>query len=316
MADGERRSALVIDSGSGMMKAGFAGDDAPVSVFQHTFTNGLRAKPSEHNVLFTEPPLNPKIKREKTAQIAFEAFEIPGTYIGIDGVLAMYAAGHTSGLVLDSGYDVTHAIPVFEEYSMPHSVKRLDLAGNDLTNYMATLLAEQGTSLITSTEKEIAREIKESVCYVSYDVDSEQADNSTEYTFPDGNVLSVGEARYRVPEALSNPALVGKEAQGIHQVVFNSVTKCDTNIQKDLFANIILSGGNTMFPNLENCLLTEITNLVPASTKAEVIAPPERNYSTWIGGSILSSLSTFENMWITKAEYEEEGPSVVHCKCS
>ena len=208
-------------------------------IWEHTFLNELRTEPSEHNVLFTEPPLSPKIIREKLVQTAFDNFEVPGTYIGIDGVLAMYAAGRTSGVVLDSGYDVTHAIPVFEGFSLPHAVKRLNLAGNDLTNYMAALLAEQGTSLITSTE-EIARGIKESVCYVSSDVESEQADNSTEYTLPDGNVLSVGEARYRVPEALFNPALAGKEAQGIHQVVFNSVRECDTDIQKDLFANIIL----------------------------------------------------------------------------
>lgn len=208
-------------------------------IWEHTFTNELRAEPSEQNVLFTEPPLNPKTSREKIAHVAFEAFEVPGTYIGIDGVLAMYAAGRISGVVLDSGYGFTHAIPVFEGFSLPHAVKTLDLAGNDLTNYMATMLAEQGTSLTTSTEKETARQIKELVCYVSSKVESERADNSTEYTLPDGSVISVGEARYRIPEALFNPALVGKEAQGIHQVVFNSVTKCDTDTQKDLFANII-----------------------------------------------------------------------------
>ena len=70
-----------------------------------------------------------------------------------------------------------------------------------------------------------------------------------------------------------------------------------------------------MYPGLSDRMQKEITALAPSSTKVKIIAPPERKYSVWIGGSILASLSTFQQMWISKQEYDESGPSIVHRKC-
>jgi len=105
------------------------------------------------------------------------------------------------------------------------------------------------------------------------------------------------------------------ETAGIHESTYNSIMKCDIDIRKDLYANIVLSGGTTMYPGIADRMQKEITTLSPATMKVKVIAPPERKYSVWIGGSILSSLSTFASMWITKEEYDESGPSIVHRKC-
>ncbi|XP_039728437.1 beta-centractin isoform X2 [Pteropus medius] len=189
---------------------------------------------------------------------------------------------------------------------MPHSIMRVDIAGRDVSRYLRLLLRKEGVDFHTSAEFEVVRTIKEK--------DEALETEKVQYTLPDGSILDVGPARFRAPELLFQPDLVGDESEGLHEVLAFAIHKSDLDLRRTLFANIVLSGGSTLFKGFGDRLLSEVKKLAPKDVKIKISAPQERLYSTWIGGSILASLDTFKKMWVSKKEYEEDGARAIHRK--
>jgi len=290
-------------------------------LWHHTLYSELRVSPEEHPILMTEASLNPKQNREKMTQIMFESFNVPCLFVNVQAVLALYSSGRTSGVVLDSGDGVSHTVPIYEGFAIPNAIQKILLAGTDLTAYLREILKDRGLYFTTPAELEIVRDIKESMTYVVGDFqeamkDAEESHScERNYELPDGRKILIGNECFRCPEILFNPRLANHDIEGVHKYCFDSVMKVDADIRKDLFANIILSGGSTLFEGMAQRMWHEMHNLAPTNNRIKVLAPPERKYSVWLGGSILASLSTFQTMWITKTEYDESGPSIIHRKC-
>ncbi|KAI3403316.1 ARP1 [Candida oxycetoniae] len=319
-------------------------------LWEHMFTQDLKIQPEEHPLLITEAPLNPRSNRDKMCQIMFEQFNVPCMYISIQAVLALYASGRTTGCVVDSGDGVTHVVPVYDGFALPSSIKRMDVAGRDITSHLSfNIRRMSGVALQSSSEIEVVRLIKEKCCFISKDPVLDEklyrahymrrsfASNSdlfSTYKLPDGHEVHLGVERFRAPEILFNPQLIGDENPGVHELTATAIAKTDLDLRPVLYQNILLSGGNTLLKNFGDRLLKELKEQQDqnkdASTsiwnksitddtystkmKVKIFAPPERKYSTWIGGSILAGLSTFKKMWVTSEEYKDN-PEIIHRKC-
>ncbi|KAK4626164.1 Actin-like protein [Fulvia fulva] len=370
---------IVIDNGSGTIRAGYAGEDAPrcffpsyvgrpkhlrvlagglegdlfignraqelrgllkiryplehgivtdwddmEKIWQHIYTDELKTLSEEHPVLLTEAPLNPRANRDTAAQILFETFNVPALYTSIQAVLSLYASGRTTGIVLDAGDGVSHAVPVYEGFAISNSIRRIDVAGRDVTEELQKQLRKGGSVFHTSAEKEIVKNIKEKCSYVALDPKKEEKEWHTassrggeskvvDYVLPDGKKLKIGAERFRAPEILFEPELIGQEWPGLHQIVVDSINRTDMDLRKALFGNIVLSGGSTMIKGFGDRLLHEVQRLAVKDMRIKIFAPPERLYSTWIGGSILAGLSTFRKMYVTIDDWHEN-PDIVHQK--
>ena len=419
MAEGNQ--PVVLDNGTGMVKAGFAGADKPRVVFRscvgrpkhhriipggaleggevfvgskveehrgalllsypmehgvvqnwsdmekiwsHVYSReNLNVRSDEHAVLLTEAPLNPLANRERAAEHFFEALNVPALFFSLQAILSLYASGRTTGVVLDSGDGVTHAVPVYEGFALPHAITRMDLAGRDVTQHLQLLLRRGGHNFTTTAELEVVRQIKEQCCVVAFNPAEQEKQQQQQqlkqkqqqqgggqtagagagaatatgasgatgaagaaaataaagrfnYTLPDGTSLELGPEAFRAPEILFRPELVGSELRGVHDTLVKSVMRADLDLRRVLFGQMVLSGGSTLFPGFGDRLLNEVRKhpLAPRDTKIRIAAPPERIYSTWIGGSILASLGTFKQMWLTKADWQEHGARILSSK--
>lgn len=367
---------IVLDTGSGLMKAGFADQNLPNIIFptmigvpkyeeimngstvkdtyigheaqhmrgvlalRHPIKNGiisnwddmekiwhytfelLRVDPAEHPVLLSEAPMNPLENRQRTVEIMFECFGVPFSYMAMQAVLALHAAGRTTGVVFDSGDGISHSVPVFDGYPLPHAAQRFPLAGTDVTMHLKKLLQEQGVCMRTTAEMEIVREMKEKCCCMALNYEDELRPGAltcgdTSYTLPDGQTINLGSERLRAPEILFKPELIGRDHYGMHESIFKSILSSDIDLRCCFLGNILLSGGNTLLRGLPERLQAEITGLVPSNQghTVRVTSPKDRDSSVWSGGAVLANLPSFNAAWISQEEYIEYGPQIVYRKC-
>lgn len=389
--DAEQLAIIVLDNGSGTIKAGFAGEDAPRTelptlggqarhpgvngamlgidtdnfvgedaqrfrgllkaappivrgrvtdwdAIQHlwygTFTTALQVAVEEHPVLLTETPDNSRSDREKMISMMFEVFNSPAVVIANTATLSLFSTGRSSGIIVDSGYGRTHIGPVWEGYVMPHFLRRMDIAGSDLTVHLQGKLRMDGYPFSTIADLERVNQIKEELCYVSSNITAElnycQESKSLErlFSLPDGQQVYMNEHRFTVAEAMFDPSLLGGVGEsfnkdgtsagtypGIHEIIHDTINLCDKQIQQELYSGIVLAGGNTLFNKFDERVQAEVAKMAPKKTTVRAVAFPDRKYATWTGGSVLGSLSTFPCMWVSKNEFDDYGPSIVHRKC-
>ncbi|NWH43578.1 ACT1 protein, partial [Fregata magnificens] len=287
-------------------------------IWRHVYEYELRIKASERPMLLTEAPVNPLQNREKMTEITFEGFMVSAMRVAVQATPALCASARITGIVVDGGDGVSHTVPIYEGYCLPHAVSRLDIAGWDITKYFMKLLLESGHTFVSTAEREIVRYIKEKLCYVALEpiqeMKAKPEEIMKEYRLPDNNIIQIGNQLFRAPETLLVPASVGVEAPGVHKMIFNSIMKRDIDVCSNLYGNILLSGGSTLFPGLEEWILKEMKPQVPAGMFVRTIATPERKYRVWIGASILTCLTSFKQMGVTVSDYKDFGAAVIHRK--
>ena len=291
------------------------------TIWYHMFYNALNISPDQYPVLLSENPFNPSANREMMTQIMFETFNVPSMYVAVQALMSLYGTGRISGVVLDSGDGVTYAVPIYRGSIVRRATNRLKLAGSDITRLLRKLLNQNGFSFTAEDDEQI-RMIKEKLCFTALDYTQELGAAYTSrnrieisHEFSDGQVIVVGDERFRCTEALFDPFLMGIDLPGIHEILHDSITKCRPEIQNCMYANVVLSGGNTLFPGLVDRLQKEISTRAPPTSSIGIFARPDRKHNVWFGGSILGSLDSFRKEWISKEDYNEYGPSVVHIKC-
>lgn len=285
-------------------------------IWNYSFEKELQIKPTERRVMLTEAPLNEKETGEKMAEIMFEKFNVPALHIGNQAALSLYCYGKFTGIVCDSGDGITQFVPIFDGYPIPNAIELMDFAGKLLSESLMKNLRKLGISF-SAAEFEIVKNVKEKFCYVAQDYKEELKNvEEKKYVLPDGREIKIKDHRISCTEALFKPEMIGKEPGGFHNRCYNSIQKCEIDLRKNLYECIVLSGGNTMFKGMCERIRKEMKSLVPLAMQdnIKVIALPERKYAVWNGGSILSSIPTFDNMWVTKEEFKECGPSIIHTK--
>jgi len=306
-------------------------DDA-LYVWNYAFFEKMKINPKDSKILLTEPPMNPKENRERMVQTMFETYGFKGVYIAIQAVLTLYAQGLLTGVVVDSGDGVTHIVPVYEGFSLPHLTRRLNVAGRNITRYLIKLLLLRGYAFNRTADFETVRQIKEKFCYVGYDLELEKrlALETTvlieKYTLPDGRIIKIGAERFEAPEALFNPGLVDVEGGGMGDLVFDAINKADIDTRNEFYNHIVLSGGSTMYPGLPSRLEKEIRRLYLEKVlkgnlqqmqkfKCRIEDPPRRKHMVFLGGAVLAEIMKDKPaFWMNKSEYDEQGLSVLR-KC-
>lgn len=290
--------------------------DDMTDIWHHTFSKELKISPEERSILLTYSRKGKK-ERERMTKIMFETFEFRNMYINEETVLSLYASGRIRGAVVNSGYEVTRVASIYDGYSLPICNLKLNFGGKQMTDYLNKNLIKKPCF----NNMQLVRDMKENNCFVSQDFEADKLISETttfhekKYELPDGSLIKLNQDRFKSTEALFQSKLFGINDYSIQDLLLRSIRTCDIDIRHEIFNNIVMSGGTSLLKGFFKRLRKETKSNLSSNAKIRIICPPERRYSAWLGGSISSSLSTFQQLYVTKQEYEESGPSIVHRKC-
>lgn len=283
---------------------------------EYIFQTEMRIHPEDHAVLVSAPPLCSITYKERYAEMMFEGLHMPAIHIACQSHLSMYSYGKTSALVVGSGHGTSYVVPIYEGYVICSTTAKVDYAGLDITRYLRKLLNDSG-NMFTEQQLHIVQDLKEKCCYTSLDLAQDLSlpvqKQQVDYELPDGHHVTVGKERFLCSEALFTPTLLGSQQPGLLQLTLACLKKCDANISKRMAGNILLCGGNTVMKGFADRFQMELDRMCPNDTLITA-ASPQRKSSVWIGGSILASLHSFQELWVSKREYEEHGPSCIFKK--
>lgn len=295
------------------------------TVWKYLFHDKMQVDCKDKKILLTEAPLNPKANRIRMLESCFETFNFKGAQVQVQAMLTLYAQGLLTGLVLDSGDGVSHVVAVYDGFVPQHLTRRLDVAGRHITRYLTKLLLLRGYAFNRTADFQTVQEMKEKLCYVALEPERERklALETTvlteKYTLPDGRVVKIGRERFEAPEALFNPSLVDVEGPGMADLVFDVVMSADIDLRSELFKNVVLSGGSTMYPGLPSRLEHDLKNRYLKDVlkgekerlskfKLNIEDPPRRKHMVFLGASTLGDImAARDDFWISKKQYQEEG---------
>ena len=375
MKSQNKYSTVVIDAGSGLIKAGFGGEDGPRSIFNsivgtpkkmelmvgmelqdryvgdnaiaryeimnfsfpiqrgevtdwdkyenlmhYLLYSEMRVVPEEISILITEGPRTSRKNREKLTEILFETFNVKRLHIANSSMVGLYSYGKTSGLIVDSGYNVTSTVPVYEGYPLAHASLKINIGGEDLSKNLLSMIQDNLEETYVDIKGRIlADDIKEKLGYLLLNQDDGDDVKDVTYELPDGKKIELSNELYKANEILFNPDEEVKKENGLlslKNMVIDSINKCDNEIKSDIKENICLTGGTTLLKNFPEKLKNELSDS-SEGTNFNLSAEQERLFSTWIGGSIVSSLDNFQFMWVNKKEYNDNGKNllVIDSKC-
>eukprot|EP00915_Cephaloidophora_sp_WS-2016_P004263 GHVH01005745.1.p1 GENE.GHVH01005745.1~~GHVH01005745.1.p1 ORF type:complete len:389 (+),score=61.71 GHVH01005745.1:139-1305(+) len=304
---------------------GFPDWDVVEPFLHHLFSKELMIEPNQHEVMFSFSPWVIDRDGAKLMTIMFETFNVPGMVMEMDSLLSLYSHGLTSGVVLDSGHRVTRCVPVYEGYAIPAAVVKHEFGGHDITDHLIKRLGELDTrnsiNLDSAIGYEWARRSKHELATCASHFDLIMANNENEdpvsVTLPDGTQIDIDPSiRVELGECLFDPSILGKSVPGLQEVVFNSIKSTDIDMRRECYRSTVLAGGNCCVEGFRRRFDLSLIELVPSAIEVKTFTPKREKVvdSVWHGGSILASLSSFEDMWILQEEYDELGPTIISRK--
>ena len=286
------------------------------NLFQKLGTN-----PGGRSLVLSETPFNPEVQREETLDLLFEKFSLGSVYLSIAPLLSLYGVGKSTGSVLDIGEGISCGVSIYDGYPLPNTLFRQNIGGRDVNEHLLNILLEQGYCFPTMAEKEACRLFKERFGYVAGDYEGELGGGGEKVggetqELPDGQKIALGNERFRAPEVLFQPGLMGRDLNGVHQSLFNSISRADIHTRQELFKNIVVTGGSTLFPGFLSRLNAELSVLgvLNGTPTFNFLAPGNRHFLPWVGGSVLGSLNTLRGISISREEYKEYGIKICDAK--